>query len=176
MRNSLRWRSDCIINRIMSHAEVVPVVLTLLRQEDDSTTASGALQDLGLDRQISAHTVAQASELLRREPVAVVLTDYLNGAWTELLRVGQALHPKPKIIVGLSFSQIYRGECGAVVELGAHNVLGSPYQAAEVRQVVWWAVEAWLRESRERTAAIERLSHRVTPGRVVRARAAGNRY
>ena len=127
--------------------EITPIVLIVMPELDELATMSSVLRDVGYIHKHCTSSVLEASEVLARKSIAIVLANYEDTTWTKLLRAARIKSPEPKLILGLRSSQLLSPDCDMVLKAGVHNVLGRPYRASEVRQALGFAWQAWVRDS-----------------------------
>ena len=108
-------------------------------------------------QQYGARTRAAALELLRQNPVPVVVceSDLPDGSWKELLTQLNGLPHAPMLVVTSRFAdELLWSEA---LNLGAYNVLAKPLHSAEVFHVVSLAWLMWKTNS-EHTQPLARTA------------------
>lgn len=159
-------------------AEVERTLLQVSAQERDRASLRNILAPANWLVTVES-TWQEAMELLRKKPVAVVIADAEREAanWRRLLADSSELPQAPCVIISsrLADERLW----AEVLNLGAYDLLCTPFVAEEVQRVTLLAFQFWQRE-RELTrkqstsaAAAGRYHTTTPPEKVERAGARG---
>jgi DNA-binding NtrC family response regulator len=100
----------------------------------------------------SAYDSKAALSLMSKETIPIIICNLRNGDWKGLLEAAATLPNPSKLIVS---SRLMDERLWAeAVNMGAHDVLATPFDAREVFRSVSMAWHSWQRE--ERSATIRR--------------------
>ena len=142
-----------------STAPAAPTVLVV--DDDASNLDSGEriFQMAGL-RTLGAESGERALELLRQEPVAVVITDLMMPAMSgvDLLKAVHALAPEVEVVLMTAYGTVEKAV--AAMKEGAYDFLTKPLKRHSLVKSVWKALEKrqLVEENRRLRAQVAELS------------------
>ena len=97
----------------------------------------------------SAYSSEAALSLMSKERIPIIICNLRNGDWKGLLEAGTKLPNPSKLIVS---SRLMDERLWAeALNMGAHDVLATPFDAREVFRTVAMAWHSWQREERSGT-------------------------
>ena len=134
----------------MGAAEAVVSVLAVSSADEDHVSLEHVFSHSNwqLER---ARSYREAGELLRERafPVIICAARLPDGTWKDLLRQLGAYAVPPRLIVASATAD--DDLWGEVLDLGGYDVLGKPFDAAEVIRVVSLAWRQWKHDQAHRS-------------------------
>ncbi len=139
-----------------------PAAPTVLVVDDDASNLDSVeriFQKEGL-RTLGAESGERALELLRQEPVAVVITDLMMPAMSgvDLLKAVHALAPEVEVVLMTAYGTVEKAV--AAMKEGAYDFLTKPLKRHSLVKSVWKALEKrqLVEENRRLRAQVAELS------------------